>query len=174
MRRWLSILHCCTLWLTLAIGPSAQATPPGLPAALSELLTLALTDTDGQTHRLADLHGSVVVVNFWASWCPPCIKEMPMLAAASRTHAASGVRVIGIGIDRRDNILRIQQERNIPYPLWLGSAQALNLTRSLGNGAQGLPFTLLLDREGRLRATRLGLLDEAELARWLTLAEHSP
>ena len=174
MRLLSSILQCCALWLALALSPVAQAAAPDAPVGLRELLTLALTDTEGQTHRLADLRGSVVVVNFWASWCPPCIKEMPMLAAASRNHAASGVRVVGIGIDRRDNIIRVQQERSIPYPLWLGSSQTLGLTRLLGNGAQGLPFTLLLDREGRLRATRLGLLDEAELTRWLAMADRAP
>jgi thiol-disulfide isomerase/thioredoxin len=107
----------------------------------------------------------VVVVNFWASWCPPCREEIPGLLRIQSRFAANGLQVVGIAVDSVAKSAQAASEMGITYPVLVAETQIIEITRRLGNRAGGLPFTVVLDREGRLVATHLGLLSEAQLAR---------
>jgi thiol-disulfide isomerase/thioredoxin len=107
----------------------------------------------------------VVVVNFWASWCPPCREEIPGLLRIQQKFAANGVQVVGIAVDSEAKSRQAANEMGISYPVLVAEVQIIDVTRQLGNRAGGLPFTVVLDREGRLVATHLGLLSEAQLER---------
>jgi thiol-disulfide isomerase/thioredoxin len=143
----------------------AQRTGTADPAAVLALTRADLPDLSGDRATLERWRGKVVVVNFWASWCPPCREEIPGLLRIQSRFAANGLQVVGIAVDSVAKSAQAASEMGITYPVLVAETQIIEITRRLGNRAGGLPFTVVLDREGRLVATHLGLLSEAQLAR---------
>ena len=133
------------------------------PDAAAAVLALALPDAAGSAQPLAQWRGSVLVVNFWATWCPPCLAEIPDFAAASRGFSGTAVQFVGIGIDRPESVRSFGDEHEVPYPLLVGTPQTLALTAGLGNRAQALPFTIIFDRAGNIAHIKLGALNRTEL-----------
>ncbi|MDR2637781.1 MAG: TlpA family protein disulfide reductase [Zoogloeaceae bacterium] len=131
------------------------------------LLAHPFRTLEGQDARLAQWRGKVLVVNFWATWCPPCKEEIPAFSRLQEKWRAKGVQFIGIALDTPENVRAFARKTPLAYPSWLGDGRALMLTRDLGNVAQGLPFTLLLDATGKPLAQKTGLLPEVELDAWL-------
>lgn len=140
------------------------APPPAASgAAAAAIMALTLQDTEGQAQALSQWRGKVIVANFWATWCPPCRKEIPDFSAASRKLDGSQVQFVGISIDAADKVRAFKAEFNVPYPLLIGSPDVLSLAADLGNTAQALPFTVIFDRDGRARQVKLGTLNQSEL-----------
>ncbi|AHG65009.1 TlpA family protein disulfide reductase [Advenella mimigardefordensis] len=132
-------------------------------AALNELLTLSLPDLKGTAVSLRDLaDGRLTVLNFWASWCAPCVREMPALDALHQKQAS--VNVVGIGLDTVANIEAFARKTPVSYPLLTAGAGKIALMRRLGNPKGGLPFTLVLDEKAGPLATILGEIAMDELA----------
>jgi thiol-disulfide isomerase/thioredoxin len=104
-----------------------------------------------------------VLCNFWATWCEPCQKEVPLLSAAEQQYGPLGVTVVGIGIDSADKIAQFAAKYGIRYATLIADARALQLLPRLGNAAAGLPFSVVLDRSGALAHRRLGAYEEPEL-----------
>ncbi|CAL93483.1 TlpA family protein disulfide reductase [Azoarcus olearius] len=142
---------------------SRPATPPTTRHSAAALYALQLPDAAGQPQSLAAWKDKVLVVNFWATWCPPCRKEIPDFSAASRTFADQPVQFVGISIDTPDKVQAFADEFEVPYPLLIAGPAQLELTAAFGNTSQALPFTLLIDRDGNVRASKLGTLNRAEL-----------
>jgi thiol-disulfide isomerase/thioredoxin len=132
-------------------------------SGVAELLTASYPDLSGQVRRLTEWRGKALVVNFWASWCAPCREEIPLLNAAQQQYAAAGLQVVGIGIDIAANIREFARTVQINYPVLIADAAGIDLMRELGNRSGGLPFTVLLDRQGRLAGRKLGAYSGAEL-----------
>lgn len=141
---------------------SVNDAPPG---SAETLFAITLPDTEGVEQALAQWRGNVVVVNFWATWCPPCIKEIPEFAAVSRKYADAPVQFVGISIDTLENVKPFGEKFDVPYPLLIGSSQTLGLAAEFGNTARALPFTVILDRQGGVRHVTLGTLNEKQLER---------
>lgn len=133
----------------------------------ASLLSTVFPDLQGQPRRLRDWEGRVAVVNFWATWCEPCREEIPLLIAARAQYGAQGVEVVGIGIDQLDKIHEFATKFKIDYPLLVGDIRALDVMRDLGNQAGALPYTVVLDRSGKVAARRLGAYKPGELDRVL-------
>jgi thiol-disulfide isomerase/thioredoxin len=127
------------------------------------LLSTQFLDLAGQPRRLLEWQGTIVVTNFWATWCAPCREEIPMLSAAAQHYLPRRVAIVGIGIDRATNISEFATTYLISYPLLVGGAKAIDLMRGLGNTAGGLPFTVVLDRRGVAAYHKLGALSRVEL-----------
>lgn len=125
-------------------------------AAVELLHGLTLPDATGRPVALADLRRQPTVVNFWATWCPPCIEEMPELDDLATEFAPRGLRVVGIGIDSAPNIRQFSENSPMGYPLLVAGTSGLELVRRLGNTAGALPFTVVLDRDGRIVWRTLG------------------
>jgi len=136
-------------------------------AAVEELLSLSLEDASGKRQALRQWRGKLMVVNFWATWCPPCLKEIPGFSRLQRKLSERGVQFVGIGIDSPDKIREFAGNAPVSYPLLIGAADTLGVARKLGNRSDGLPYTVVLDRKGGLLATRLGEWNEADLEAFL-------
>ncbi|AOJ12543.1 TlpA family protein disulfide reductase [Burkholderia vietnamiensis] len=146
-------------------GSSAAPTSSGSP--VEQLWAAALTDVDGKPATLASFKGQKVVVNFWASWCGPCVQEMPELVALSHQYKEKGVRFIGIGVDSDQNVKNFLQKVKVDYPVFVSGYAGADLARNFGNTAGALPFTVVIDQTGKIRETKLGQIQPAELKKTL-------
>ncbi len=129
----------------------------------AELLGTSFVDLSGRERRLAQWQGKALLCNFWATWCAPCREEIPLLNAAHQEQVSKMLQVVGIAVDNAANVVQFSKTTKIDYPLLLGDAGAIALMRRLGNQGGGLPFTVALDRHGRLAQRKLGAYAEAEL-----------
>ncbi len=161
------ILFIAIAVLSSAFGVyvSMQRLAPATPAdpAVAKLMQTSLPDVDNRPHQLSDWRGKILLVNFWAPWCPPCVAEMPELVALQNEMAAKNLQIVGIGIDSPSNIRQFSEKHDISYPLLVAGMQGTELSRELGNQAGGLPFTVLLDKDGQVRQTYLGKLNMEKL-----------
>lgn len=140
------------------------------PATASPPVELSLGGSDGQPRALSDLRGDVVVVNFWATWCLPCLEELPLLERLSREYEARGVRFIAASADDEstyDKIDRVIAGAGVTFEVWRG-ATTLDM-RGLGLGT-ALPATAVVGRDGRVAAGINGLVTEAQLREALEAA----
>ena len=127
------------------------------------VLAMVLPDPDGNEQPLAQWRGKVLVVNFWATWCAPCREEMPQFVAAQARDGSKGVQFVGIAVDDVDKVRVFAREIGLNYPTLIGGYGAIELSRTLGNDLAALPFTIVLDRQGRVVHTQLGPLKAAKL-----------
>ncbi len=132
-------------------------------SAVDLLLGMTMPDAEGASVTLAQWRGRPLVVNFWATWCPPCIGEMPELSEMQREYADQGLQILGIGVDTAANIRQFADKTPMSYPLLVAGPGGSELTRRFGNQMAALPFTAVVDREGRIRRRILGRFVNAEL-----------
>ena len=104
-----------------------------------------------------------LVINFWASWCPPCVEEMPMLSAFNQKMDANSIQMVGIGIDSPSNLRQFLEKTSVSYPLLMGGLEGSNWMKRSGNDQGALPYTIILSPEGKVVFTKLGKISENEL-----------
>lgn len=110
--------------------------------------------------------GQPLLVNFWATWCPPCVEELPLLNAFQRQHAAQGWQVLGLAVDQVASVRRFLQKLPLEFPVGMAGLGGAELSRTLGNTGGGLPFSVLWDRDGNVLERKVGQLSEGDLSRW--------
>ena len=133
------------------------------------LFAATLYDLDNKATPFANHRGRPMIINFWARWCPPCRVEIPELVALQGRKA--GVDVIGINIETNPEPVRdFGRAYDINYPVWLTRAPGIDLMRSLGNSQAGLPFTVVLNKQGVVVASRMGAMTRAQLDAAVELA----
>lgn len=149
----LSYFICLTMLLVLQpAGLSRAATEQNTPAPDFELIDLA-----GKTHRLADYRGKVVIINFWASWCPECLEEMPSLDRLYTRFSKQDLIVLGITSDRKkDPVLEVLKKIPVTYPLLLETGGGVFIRKYI---VIGLPTTVLVDRRGFIAERIVGRTD---------------
>ena len=118
---------------------------------------------DGKLANLNEWQGKVLVVNFWASWCPPCVEEMPALDHLQQEYLQKNVLFVGIGIDSPSNIREFLKNTPVSYPIVIGGLEGSNVSKQMGNTQGALPYTVIIDARGRSVYTKLGKIDEDEL-----------
>jgi thiol-disulfide isomerase/thioredoxin len=133
------------------------------PADAAALFALSLPDTQGTRQSLNQWRGKVLVVNFWATWCEPCREEMPQFVQVQRELGPKGLQFIGIAVDERGKVVQFASELGLNYPALIGGYDALELSRPLGNRFGGLPFTVIISREGGIVHTYLGPIKPGQL-----------
>lgn len=126
------------------------------PADATELLALSLPDADGKPQAISQWRGKVLVINFWATWCAPCREEMPEFVRAQAEYGGKGLQVVGIAVDNADKVQQFAKELGLNYPALIGGYPAMDLSKGLGNELVALPFTLVVDRQGKVAYTHLG------------------
>jgi peroxiredoxin len=155
-----------SLWLGQAREPQsttrAQASVSAGLEIGSQRPGLTLPDIDGQTRAIDEWNGKVLLVNFWATWCPPCKREIPAFIRLQERYGEAGLQVIGIAIDQVDLVRDFATAMGVNYPLLVGELGSAEVTEAWGNRYGTLPYSVLVDREGRVAATKLGELTETE------------
>lgn len=145
--------------------PPVETSSLGSPA--TAIFRLNLPDATGKAQAMEQWRGKILVVNYWATWCPPCREEMPGFSRLQEQLGAKGVQFVGISIDTADKVSEFQKQTPVSYPLLIGDSGAIDSSVTLGNSRQALPFTAVIDRQGMVAAIKLGRYAEADLERKL-------
>jgi thiol-disulfide isomerase/thioredoxin len=164
-REWLLVAVVATAATVAGYTYNWWRTAPADHAqhGLAELTGARLPDLDGALQSVEQWHGKVVVVNFWATWCPPCREEIPMLVKLQEKYGARGLQLVGIAIDQPEKVRPYAAEMRMNFPVLIGSADGIELTRQLGNKASVLPYTVVLSRDGKIASREVGALKEPRI-----------
>ena len=149
-----------------AAGATGDAAAKSADAVIPDTLPdFQLADRDGRKHSLAEWKGRPLMVNYWASWCGPCRREIPLLNELRTEHKAQKLEIVGIAVDFRDDVLQYIKEHPISYPLLIGEEDGLAAVHAMGVQQEAFPFTVFADSRQRILALKLGELhrDEAEM-----------
>ena len=161
------VLSLCGVLLGVMFGierDTNKETPAQVAPELATLRDLSLPDVNRVVREGDEWLGNVVVVNHWATWCPPCLEEIPMLIQYHEEMEGDGVQVVGVSHDQLESTLRFGDEIGIPYPSLVAIVEGDKLLKSHGNtGSGALPYTVVFDREGNLVRTFLGKVSRLEL-----------
>jgi thiol-disulfide isomerase/thioredoxin len=122
-----------------------------------------LPDLDGVARSSEEWDGDIRVVNFWATWCPPCIREIPLLVEIQEEYRDRGVTIIGIAVDETEAVAEFAAGFAFNYPVVVGQEDAMNLAQAYAENFIGLPFTAFTDRAGRIRHVHTGEIHRAEI-----------
>jgi thiol-disulfide isomerase/thioredoxin len=133
------------------------------PQSAEPVFAASFKDFDRGQQALSQWKGKVLVVNFWATWCKPCRTEIPDLIAFYEKYKARNLMIVGVSIDNTDKVAEFAKEFKINYPLLLGSSDAIDLSKKMGNKVGGLPFTIIIDKKGNVAATVLGEMPRGKL-----------
>lgn len=130
--------------------PVISTDKPSTKPASQRRPDFALLDTDGQPRKIDEWDGKVVMINFWATWCPPCRREMPALHKLYETYKDKGFVIIGVAIDEKQNVIDYIDPLGIEYPVLIGDQEGIYITRDYGNRLGVLPYTVVIDRQGNI------------------------
>lgn len=145
---------------TLVFAPAKQlpVLAASTPAALLTLPDIRLKDMNGELRALSDWAGRPLLINFWATWCAPCLREMPMLEALSQSRPDGSLAVIGIAIDRLEEVRPYIDKTGVTYPILVGQSDAMEAAQSFGDEFAGLPFTVFATADGQILGVHSGEL----------------
>lgn len=127
-----------------------------------------IADLAGVRQPLAQWRGKILVVNFWATWCPPCRQEIPEFIALQKQYGEQGLQFVGIALDEKAKIQNFVDEVGINYPILVGDLEAVALAQASGNRMGGLPYTVVIDQKGNVVATEMGSLSREKLTTIIT------
>lgn len=153
----------------LILLPSQQADDAPPAVTTSSVLggprpDFTLPDLDGQMRSISEWDGKVVALNFWATWCPPCLKEVPEFVSLQEKYQDQGLQFIGIALQRPEEVREFVAEHKVNYPILTGELEVIKLAEAYGNHIGALPYTVIIDRNGQVAHVKPGILptEEAE------------
>jgi thiol-disulfide isomerase/thioredoxin len=165
-------------WLVAGAGAAAAAAGVGWQVwrerqrqeqaerGLASLWPLRFPRPEGGELALADFRGRPLLINFWAPWCPPCVKELPALNRFQKAFAAQGWQVVGLAIDEPPPVRAFLKKLPLDFPVGIAGFAGADLSRRLGNADGALPFTVILDAAGHVARRQLGESQYEDLVRW--------
>jgi thiol-disulfide isomerase/thioredoxin len=148
-------------WHTL---PSAVVDPH-----VDAFWLLSFEQPDGSTLAMQGFKGQPLLLNFWATWCPPCVEELPLLESIWRQNHDKKLQILGLAVDQPSSVRRFLTQSQLSFPIGLAGLTGTELGRSLGNTMAALPFSVLFDVRGQVIAQKMGKLEPTDLTRWLAL-----
>ena len=167
----------------LVLGAGAAAAVAGAGLAMWRYAPQAVSDPaihpfwaqqfetpSGEMLGMAGFKGKPLLLNFWATWCPPCIDELPMIDAFWREHAANGHQVVAVAIDQPSAVRRFLVRQPLGFPIAMAGLAGTDLSKSLGNAAGGLPFTVFFKADGSIWRQKMGQLSQDDLVQWRAAA----
>lgn len=167
-------------WLTAGIAATAGAAglatawwqmqalaqSPSKAAADGDIFKLKFDAPSGPALDMARFQGKPLLVNFWATWCPPCIEELPLIDAFYKEHATKGWQVVGLAADQPNAARQFLIKKPLTFPIGIIGLKGIELSKSLGNLTGGLPFSVVYGADGKVAQRKIGKLSEADLKRW--------
>jgi thiol-disulfide isomerase/thioredoxin len=151
-----------------AIAAAKPATVPSEKIEeVASLLPREMQDVRGNVQPISSYLKELNLINFWATWCAPCREEMPLFDAVYQVHSEQGFQVIGIAIDDLEPVDTFVQELGIRYPIVLAGEHGWDLLETTGNPMNLLPYTILIDRQGKVLEQKLGIIKEDEINKWI-------
>lgn len=179
-RPWLIVVAAGAIGLAAGVGveylqqssaqrqaalDEASRQPPSTPDVIGTASPeVRLPDLEGRTRTLAEYDNRVILLNFWATWCPPCLEEIPALIELQEALGPEGLQVIGLALDDAEATRGFVREHKVSYPVLVGGDEAFALSERFGNLPATLPYTAVIDREGVIRAVHRGALTRDEAA----------
>jgi len=130
---------------------------------VTELPDFAFEDLEGRLRERGEWEGRVMVLNFWATWCPPCHAETPAFVELQEEYGAQGVQFVGLAVDEKDLVMDFADTYGVNYPMLLGDLNAIELSKQLGNRLGGLPYTVVVTRDGEVAHRQPGEMKKDEL-----------
>ena len=127
------------------------------------IFAASLPDLQDESQAISQWRGNVMVVNFWATWCEPCRKEIPEFIELQEKFRDKGLVFVGIAVDQKEKVAAFSKEMGINYPVLVGDMKAMTLAEAAGNRLGALPFTVVIDRNGKIAGTKLGRLSRDNL-----------
>ena len=167
-------------WLVGAVAGVAAVGGAGLawwrhqPSALIQGAEAALwaaefVTPDAKPLTMGALRGKPLLLNFWATWCPPCVEELPLLSAFYQENAIKGWQVVGLAVDQADPVKRFLAKSPVSFPVAMAGVSGMELVKSLGNLSGGLPFTVVLGSDGLVLHRKMGKVSTDDLRAWVEL-----
>lgn len=165
------------IFLRISIGVLLAVLAGVIVGSLRETVVLVgdtapdfeITTDAGKRITRANFGGRLLVLNFWATWCPPCVEELPLLSRFYRENAAKGWQVLALAVDQQDAVQRFLAQAPVSCPVVLAGTAGIELYRSLGNLSGGLPFTVVLGSDGRVAHRKMGKISADDLQAWTRL-----
>lgn len=160
----------------LVAGVAAAAATAGAGLAVwrkrsvpggAELWSLQFARPDGGQMTLGAFRGRPLLLNFWATWCPPCVGELPLLDRFHRSQPPNGWQVVGLAVDNLAPVVGFLAKRPVAFAIGLAGMGGIELARTLGNTGGALPFSVVFDRSGRSVQRKLGVIEPADLQKWV-------
>lgn len=144
-----------------------QQSEPASTLSPGALYTASFPDLEGKTRSLGEWQGKVMVLNLWATWCGPCREEIPIMVKLQQKYRDQGLTFVGLALDDKAPVVKFANEMGMNYPILLGDSDLGDFGQRLGNVSRGLPYTVIVDRSGKIVTTRLGGVDEKFLEQML-------
>ena len=165
-------------WMLAGVGAAAAVAGAGVawwrlsPHPITDEATQAFWNAsmqtlDGSTIVMRKFHGRPLLLNFWATWCPPCVEELPLLNRFYAQNSAKGWQVLGLAIDQPSALRKFLDRLPLEFPVALAGLTGTELGRALGNQAGGLPFTVLFGADGNILQRKMGQVTEKDLDQWI-------
>ncbi len=146
-----------------------KLTPLETNAAQSSLWALSFDTPEGKPQPMSSFRGKPLLLNFWATWCPPCVEELPLLDAFYQQQRANGWQVLGLAVDQPSAVRKWLQTKPLSFPVGMAGLDGTDLSKSLGNIAGSLPFTAVFGASGELLHRKTGIVLKQDLVQWLEL-----
>ena len=136
------------------------------PGPEADLWGQSFASLEGAPLAMAAFRGRPLLLNFWATWCPPCVEELPLLNRFYGERKAQGWQVLGVAVDQPPAVRKFLEKLPLAYPVAIATSGGMQLGRALGNLQGGLPFTVVFGAEGRIRHRKIGQVQAEDLSRW--------
>ena len=147
-----------------------QKLTPGQTNAVQDAFWAMSFDTpDGQPQAMSSFRGKPLLLNFWATWCPPCVEELPLLDAFYQEQKAKGWQVLGLAVDQPSAVRKWLQAKPLSFAVGMAGLNGTDLSKSLGNLAGSLPFTVVFGTSGALLHRKTGKVSKEDLTQWAQL-----